>query len=65
MSETEKWAISLNWRKSSHSISNGACLEAAAVVQTLVVRDSVNPADGQLRFPAQAWREFIACIKDA
>jgi hypothetical protein len=65
MSKTEQHNGILIWRKSSHSIANGQCVEAAAVPGTVMVRDTVSPAGGQLRFSAEAWREFTACVKGA
>jgi hypothetical protein len=41
----------------------GACVEAAAVTGTVMVRDSTRPADGQLRITAGAWQVFIARLK--
>jgi hypothetical protein len=65
MSETNQRDGILIWRKSSYSVANGQCVEAAAVPTTVLVRDTVSPAGGQLRFPAEAWQEFIARIKAA
>lgn len=54
----------LSWRKSSYSGSNGGqCVEVAASVHVLV-RDSKNPDSKRLTFSAQAWREFVATIKN-
>jgi hypothetical protein len=63
MSKTERCEEVLNWRKSSRSIGNGACVEAAGVPGTVMVRDTADRAGGQLRFPGQAWQEFTARIK--
>jgi hypothetical protein len=65
MSEAERNESSLLWCKSSYSVANGACVEAAAVPGAVMVRDTVSPRDGQLRFPVQAWQEFIARVKEA
>jgi Domain of unknown function (DUF397) len=65
MSKTEEQDNVPGWRKSSYSISNGACVETAAVPGTVIVRDSVSPPDLQLRFGAGAWQEFTARIKGA
>jgi hypothetical protein len=53
----------LSWRKSTYSIANGECVEAAAVSGGVVVRDSNRKFDALLQFPAADWRNFIATIK--
>lgn len=49
----------MNWRKSSYSASNGACVEVAKAADgTIAVRDSKDPAGPTLRFTAaemDAW----------
>lgn len=65
MSKTEQRTGNLVWRKSSYSIGNGQCVEAAAVPGTVMVRDTAGPADSQLRISAGAWQEFTARIKGA
>ena len=65
MSKTGQQVSTLIWRKSSHSVGNGQCVEAAAVPATVIVRDTVSPAGGHLQFSAAAWQEFIAQVKAA
>jgi hypothetical protein len=65
MSKAQQYAGILIWRKSSYSVANGACVEAAAVPGMIMIRDTVSPADGQLQFDARAWREFVARAKGA
>ena len=65
MSETERHEGKPVWRKSSYSIANGACVEAAAAPGAVVVQDTAGAAHGQLRFPARVWREFVARVKEA
>jgi Domain of unknown function (DUF397) len=65
MSKTEQHEGILVWRKSSYSIANGQCVEAAAVPGAVMVRDTVGPARGQLWFSAEAWHEFTAHLKGA
>jgi hypothetical protein len=65
MSKTERRQGSLIWRKSSHSIANGQCVEAAAIPWAVIVRDTVSPGRVRLRFSAEAWQEFTARIKGA
>jgi len=63
MSKTEQHEANVAWRKSSYSIANGQCVEAAAVRGAVTVRDTVSPAGSQLKFPAEAWQEFTVRIK--
>jgi CDP-diacylglycerol pyrophosphatase len=51
------------WRKSSHSTFNGSCAEVAADAGMVLVRDSKDPGSQALRFPAEAWRAFIGCVR--
>jgi Domain of unknown function (DUF397) len=63
MSKTEQDEGILIWRKSSYSVANGQCVETAVVLGAVTVRDTVSPADGQLRFSAEAWQDFTARVK--
>jgi hypothetical protein len=63
MSKTEHVSDIRGWRKSSYSVANGACTEVTGAGGAVLVRDSVSPAGGQLRFPAVAWQEFTGRIK--
>ncbi|TNH26248.1 DUF397 domain-containing protein [Micromonospora orduensis] len=51
------------WRKSTRSGSNGACVEARLVGQTVEIRDSKHPAGPNLGFSAEGWSLFLACLK--
>jgi hypothetical protein len=53
------------WRKSSYSGGEGGgCVEVAQAHATVLVRDSKQLGHGQVhRFPATAWRDFVAGIK--
>jgi hypothetical protein len=55
------------WRKSSHSGGEGGgCVEVGQAHDTVLVRDTKQHGHGQVhRFPATAWREFVATIKVA
>lgn len=53
-----------DWRKASRSMNNGNCVEAASIHAGVVVRDSVKPMDPILFYPADAWRAFIASVKN-
>lgn len=48
------------WRKSSYSTGGGGeCLEVAAGLETVMVRDSKQPAAAQLAFGTEAWDGFV------
>jgi hypothetical protein len=52
------------WRKSSYSMSNGQCVEAACLRPGRVaLRDSVAPAGTVLHFEAEAWSSFLDEIR--
>ena len=51
------------WRRSSHSGGNEGgsnCVEVASSGGRLAVRDSKDPAGGELAVSPAAWRAFIA-----
>lgn len=50
------------WRKSSHSGSNGGqCVEVAFNLPGVVaIRDSKNPEGATLAFAPEQWRAFLA-----
>ncbi len=52
-----------DWRKSRHSVANGACVEVAAAPEGIIVRDSVNQAGATLRYSSRTWRAFLAQAK--
>ena len=51
------------WRKSSHSISNGECVEVVSTGNSVAVRDSVDTSVFLLRYSAEAWRTFLTNVK--
>lgn len=53
----------MNWRKSSHSFSNGNCVEAASGEAAVAVRDTADRDGPVLTFGTAAWREFAGRVK--
>ncbi len=51
------------WRKSNRSVNGGNCVEVASVGVTVVVRDSVNPSEPVVSYPARAWQAFLSRAK--
>jgi hypothetical protein len=52
-----------DWRKSTRSNGSGACVETAASVGTVAVRDTADRDGGMLTFTAEAWRKFTTAIR--
>lgn len=50
----------LTWVKSTHSTADGpSCVEAAATVGAVHVRDSKDREGPRLAFPSAAWSHFV------
>lgn len=52
------------WRKSSRSIGDGACVELAADVDSVMVRDSGDRGGPLLRYSIRAWRVFLIAARN-
>lgn len=50
------------WRKSSYSGTQTACVEVAPLEGATGIRDSKNRDHGELRIPRTAWRSFVRTI---
>jgi len=51
--------MTLVWRKSSYTGSQGNCVEVAWPNQDVAVRDSKQPAGPTLAFPVATWHAFL------
>jgi hypothetical protein len=52
------------WKKSSHSVDQGNCVEAANLNGGCAVRDSKNPTGTVLQLTTLAWSAFTTAIQD-
>jgi len=57
--------MSLEWRKSSYSVANSACVEVAISEggDAVFVRDSKDPHGGTLCYDRDTWRRLIEDIR--
>jgi hypothetical protein len=51
------------WQKSTFSMGNGNCVEAADVPAGVAIRDSKDRSGPVLRFSPGEWRAFVAGVK--
>jgi Domain of unknown function (DUF397) len=54
--------VALSWRKSSASAS-GDCVEVAALVGYVVLRDSKGKRSHTLSFRSSEWENFLSCAR--
>ncbi|PDP88624.1 DUF397 domain-containing protein [Glycomyces fuscus] len=55
--------IPTGFRKSSYSGHDQNCVEVADLPCGAAVRDSKNPAEGHLPFPAAEWDAFLSATR--
>ncbi len=55
-------SLNADWRKSSRSSTNGACVEVRRLDSVVEVRDTKDRGGPILRFTASAWREFVDAV---
>lgn len=63
MSSTDATVNELDWRKSSYSVNNGACVELAAVTGEVLVADSAELTRNVLRFSVRAWQLLLDDVR--
>jgi hypothetical protein len=51
------------WRKSRHSVANGNCVQVAASLDAVMIRDSADSEGPVISYPAAAWCSFVAAVK--
>ncbi|GAA3981903.1 DUF397 domain-containing protein [Thermobifida alba] len=52
-----------NWRKSSYSADQTACVEVADWAAGAAIRDTKHRDLGALVFPADEWQAFLGAVK--
>ena len=51
------------WHTSTHSAANGCCVQATALDDRILVRDSKDPGGPRLSFTRPAWVAFLTEVK--
>lgn len=54
----------ITWRKSYRSMANGSCVEVAADVNGIIIRDSANSHGTTLLLSRREWGAFVNAIKE-
>lgn len=54
----------VSWRKASHSVGNGECIELSSASGRILVRDSKAPEGPVLSYNVEAFRSFLTGAKD-
>jgi hypothetical protein len=49
----------IEWRKSSYSVNNGACVEVMAEPGGIAMRDSADKSGSVVRYSSTVWRDFL------
>jgi hypothetical protein len=52
-----------SWRKASHSVGNGECVEVSSALGRVSVRDSKDPEGPVLNYSADTFRSFLGTAK--
>jgi hypothetical protein len=52
-----------DWRTSSYSGTNGACVEVGGTARVVLVRDTKDRDGGALAFAADAWEAFTTSLR--
>lgn len=61
---TEDRLAAATWRKSSHSATQGVCVEIAQTPTATGIRDSKNPAGARLTLTPAQWASFLNQLKN-
>ncbi|MEU4443515.1 DUF397 domain-containing protein [Actinosynnema sp. NPDC050801] len=51
------------WRTSTYSSSQPDCVELSVAAEATAVRDSKQPAAGELSFPRKSFTAFLVALK--
>jgi hypothetical protein len=51
------------WRRSTYCGGESGCLELSVDAGVVLVRDATFADGPELRFPSQAWRDFVSAIR--
>lgn len=55
--------VCLDWRKARRSMNNGNCVEVAAAIGMVAVRDTKDQQGPMVQYSISSWRSFIAAAK--